>query len=231
MTTRTDMQNPRGTDYEHWKTPVSSQPQREIPKRRKGADHFGYGHQIALGKNEGGGGLWHSHGKHYHKPDTYWCGSWGDRTPEELLFECESVIFDMRLYHPELFAPNPHTPAPSDEFTQGYKRGLVDGNVLADTWLKEHDAAIASTAMLVERERILVLMEKIVNAYVKYTRNSIIEVESFNEWIKNIRSPDSTKFYGCKTYRWVSEFKQDESLHQSTTAPQHRRTRDESIRL
>jgi hypothetical protein len=29
MTTRTDMQNPRGTDYEHWKVPASQQPQRE----------------------------------------------------------------------------------------------------------------------------------------------------------------------------------------------------------
>jgi hypothetical protein len=42
-----------------------------------------------------------------------------------------------------------HTPAlTSDEYTQGYKRGLVDGNVLADNWLKGHNAAIARTATL-----------------------------------------------------------------------------------
>ena len=91
---------------------TAQQPQREIPKRRKGADHFGYGRQVALGKNKDGDGLWHSHGKHYHRPDTYWCGNWGDRTPEELLSECESVIADMRLYHPDLFRTRPHTPAP-----------------------------------------------------------------------------------------------------------------------
>jgi hypothetical protein len=29
MTTKNDMLNPRGTDYEHWKVPASQQPQRE----------------------------------------------------------------------------------------------------------------------------------------------------------------------------------------------------------
>jgi hypothetical protein len=97
----------------HGMTTPAQQPEPAIPKRRKGADHFGYGNQVALGKHKDGSGLWHSHGKHYHKPDTYWCGNWGDRTPEELLSECESVITDMRLYHPELFRTRPHPPAPS----------------------------------------------------------------------------------------------------------------------
>lgn len=73
------------------------------PQRRKGADHFGYGHQVALGKNKEGESLWHSHGKYYHKPDTYWCGKWSDLTPEELLSECESTLADLQVYHPELF--------------------------------------------------------------------------------------------------------------------------------
>lgn len=72
-------------------------------KRCEGADHFGYGHQITIGKNKDGEGLWHSHGKYYHNPDTYWSGRWGDRTPEELLFECESMLEDLHTYHPELF--------------------------------------------------------------------------------------------------------------------------------
>lgn len=87
------------------------------PKRCKGADHFGYGHQVALGKAASDGdGLWHSHGKYYHNPNTYWCGGWGDRTPEELLSECQSIIADMRIYHPELFQSRP-APAHNEHYT------------------------------------------------------------------------------------------------------------------
>jgi hypothetical protein len=43
MTTKNDMLNPRGTDYEHWKTPVSSQPQQwdETPERDKPERDYG----------------------------------------------------------------------------------------------------------------------------------------------------------------------------------------------
>lgn len=102
--------------------------QPDIPKRRKGADHFGYGHQVALGKHKDGKGLWHSWGRDIHnskKSNTYWCGHWGNRTPEELLSECESVISDMRLYHPELFRSRP-APAPIDDIDDLEELGNQD---------------------------------------------------------------------------------------------------------
>jgi hypothetical protein len=128
-----------------------------VPRRRKGADHFGYGIQVALGKNKDGEGLWHSHGKHYHKPDTYWCGSWGDRTPEELLLECESTLADLHRYHPELFIP--HTAHAIIEPASGFirtsfltlhERQLFPASRVADL-IEQHRIEAAQQ----ERERVL----------------------------------------------------------------------------
>lgn len=41
--------------------------------------------------------LWHINGK-----GLYWSGQWGDRTPEELYFECETTMQDLLKNHPNL---------------------------------------------------------------------------------------------------------------------------------
>jgi hypothetical protein len=162
---------------------TAQQSHREIPKRRKGADHFGYGYQVALGKNEEGDGLWHSHGKHYHKPDTYWCGNWGDRTPEELLSECESVIADMRLYHPELFKSCPHNPAP-DTMTisvKEFEQYIKD---------KQEQAAHIATLKTLDKIEAWCKMEWKSVEYLDEEPKDIIrnEIIAFRKYFKSLRT-------------------------------------------
>ncbi|MCK9556319.1 hypothetical protein M0R36_11010 [bacterium] len=63
------------------------------------------GQQLHVGNVRGikvdNNAAWHS--RDY--PDgkiTYWCGSWGERTPKELLKECQSIIIDLLIQHPDL---------------------------------------------------------------------------------------------------------------------------------
>ena len=132
---------------------MTAQPQRDIPKRRKRADHFGYGNQVALGKHKDGNGLWHSHGMYYHKPDTFWCGNWGDRTPEELIRECETTLEDLKTYFPELFSSRPHTSTPNPCEEQGCTdiencyEICEHSRIYSPAWVKQHDTAIRNATI------------------------------------------------------------------------------------
>ncbi len=56
------------------------------------------GIQLHAGKLKGiGDAVWHS-GDH----KVYWCGSWHERTAEELYRECRSIIADLLENHPNL---------------------------------------------------------------------------------------------------------------------------------
>jgi len=56
------------------------------------------GGQLHAGNLKGSGGkVWHS-GDHM----NYWCGSWHERTAEELYKECQTVMRDLLKNHPEL---------------------------------------------------------------------------------------------------------------------------------
>ena len=58
--------------------------------------------QVHAGRLKGhGDAVWYSQ----EKPDgslAYWCGSWHERTPEELLRESLLVVHDLLQNHPEL---------------------------------------------------------------------------------------------------------------------------------
>jgi hypothetical protein len=56
------------------------------------------GIQLQAGKLRGtGDSVWHSN-DHV----TYWCGSWHDRTAEELYKECQTIMRDLLKNHPDL---------------------------------------------------------------------------------------------------------------------------------
>jgi hypothetical protein len=52
---------------------------------------------MRAGKRPDGDSVWHTNDK-----ENYWCGYWGERTPEELYVECHTIIKDLIRNHPEL---------------------------------------------------------------------------------------------------------------------------------
>jgi hypothetical protein len=64
----------------------------------KNYDYSKAGNGLSAGRDaENGNSLWHTDDK-----GNYWCGHWYNRTPEQLLKECQSTIHDLITNHPEL---------------------------------------------------------------------------------------------------------------------------------
>lgn len=56
--------------------------------------------QLHAGKLRGvGNEVWHSR-ENDADEIVYWCGSWHERTPEELYLECLTILADLHRNHP-----------------------------------------------------------------------------------------------------------------------------------